>query len=82
MSTSELTLTILGIAQIFGSTRHGEYWRGMFVSAVVRFALGTSLLLAFWSGVTEIFFVNLYIGYEVIYKCCLRTCKLGIVKWL
>lgn len=50
MSASELTLTILGIAQIFGTTRHGEYWKGMFVSAVVRFALDTSSLLALCPG--------------------------------
>lgn len=50
MSTSELTLTIWGIAQIFSTTRYEEYWRGVFVSAVVGFALGTSLFLAFCPG--------------------------------
>jgi len=54
LSTRELTLTILGIG-------HDTIMRGMFVSAVVRFALGTSSLYAFYPGSRRYFVVNLYI---------------------
>lgn len=78
MSTSELTLTIVGIAQICSTTRHGVDWRGMFCLCCVSFFSPQVL-----SRVTEIFFVNLYIGHwvwklcylQVIYKP-FKNCKL------
>ena len=82
-STSELTLTILGIAQIL---RHNKAWK--IVERNVCLCCGSFcspylLVARILSGATEIFFVNLYICYWVIYKCCLKTnCKLWIVTWL
>lgn len=55
-SNSELTLTIVGIAQICSTTRRGENGRLFCVSSFAPNIL---------SRVTEIFFVNLYIGHWV-----------------
>lgn len=60
MSTSELTPTILGIAQILftSTTRHENSGEDFFCLLWFCFALVTCIL----SGATEILFVNLYIS--------------------
>lgn len=77
MSTSELTPTILGIAQIvFTSTRHENSGEDFFLSAVVLFC---SRNLHFVQGNRDIFCKSVHklVGY--FFKCCLKSCQLWVV---
>lgn len=67
MSTSELTLTILGIAQISNTTRHEEILERNVCLCCGSFRSRYLLVARILPGVTEIFFVNLYIGYWVLW---------------
>lgn len=79
MSPSELTLTILGIAQIFQLNKARRIVERNVYLCCGSFCSRHLPVTRILSGATEIFFVNLYIRYWVIFKCCLKTCKLWIV---
>ena len=56
MSNGEITPTILGIAQMFDTTRHEEYWRELIAFCSGRFCSRYLLVAHILSWVTEIFF--------------------------